>query len=65
MTAHKIYNNFKRLHYKNATMHGDILGKNIAHIVIGHMLNVIHRGSSASETDVFIQQIEADSEAIH
>lgn len=27
MTAHKMYNHFKRLHYKSATMHGEILRK--------------------------------------
>lgn len=33
----------------------------IARIVIGNLLNVMQRGRSASETDVSIQQIEADS----
>lgn len=63
MTAHKMYNYFKRMHYKNATMHGDTLGK--TYFLYCNWKSVknatAHCVNSTSKTGIFNQQIGADS----
>jgi len=50
MTAHEMYNHFKRLHYKNATMHGEILTRSLWKPVKCNA----QRGSSTSKKLTFL-----------